>query len=255
MILVMDIKRLVIQICRRIGFYPSPLIDRADLETFNSLLRPVLNGHELIRIGSDNDGGYLVPDDLAGINKCISPGVSDNMSFEIDIWNKFKIKSYMYDGSCEAPSEITSNQKFYKLFVGSVDKPNYISMSQIINDHVINKNDDLLGQIDIEEGEYEFIKFASNADLSRFRILIIEFHDLERWLQSRFFQETIQPIFEKLNLFFDLVHNHRNTACGEFTYKGAQFSRVVELTFHRKDRAKSYDGFATLPHPLDRDNF
>jgi len=255
MLVVMDAKRLVISICRRIGFYPSPLINRVDLETLKSLMRPVLNGHKLIRIGSDNDGGYLVPDDLAGINECISPGVSDNMSFETEIWNKFKIKSLMYDGSCEAPPSITPNQKFYKLFVGSVDKPNYISMSKIIKEHVSNKNADLLGQIDIDEGEYEFLKFASNTDLSRFRILIIEFHSLERWLQSTFFHETVLPIFEKLNLFFDLVHNHQNTACGDFTYKGARIPKVIELTFHRKDRAESYGGFATLPHPLDRDNF
>lgn len=192
----MDAKRLVISISRRIGFYPSPLIDRVDLETLKSLLRPVLNGHELIRIGSDNDGGYLVPDDLVGINECVSPGVSDNMSFETEIWNKYKIKSLMYDGSCEAPPEMSANQRFFKLFVGSVDKPNYISMSQIINNHV-SSNNDLLGQIDIEEGEYELIKFASNADLKRFRILIIEFHDLERWLQSRFSRKQLSQFLKK----------------------------------------------------------
>lgn len=71
----------------------------------------------------------------------------------------------------------------------------------------------------------------------------------------KIFEETIKPVFEKINLFFDLVHNHQNTACGDFEYKSVQFPRVVELTFHRKDRAMSYGGFATLPHPLDRDNF
>lgn len=251
----MNVKSIIISICRGIGFYPTPLIKRKDLETFENLLRPVINGHQLIRLGSENDGGYLLPDDLEGIRECISPGVSDNMSFETEIWDKFKIESLMYDGSCDAPESITANQKFYKLFVGSIDLPNYISMFKIINEHVLYKDHDLLGQIDIEEGEYDFIKFASQSDLSKFRILIIEFHNLEKWLHSNFFNETVMAVFDKLNLSFDLVHNHPNTSSGYFKFKGFKFPKVVELTFHRKDRAKSYGGFAKIPHPLDRDNF
>jgi len=255
MLLHMKVKRLIISICRVMGFYPAPLIKRSDLKTMNDLLRPVLNGHQLIRLGSEKDGGYLLPNDLEGIRQCISPGVSNNMSFETEVWDKFEIESLMYDGSCDAPSSITSNQKFYQLFVGAVDKPNYISMSEIIKEHVPYKDQDLLGQIDIEEGEYEFIKYASQSDVSKFRILIIEFHNLEMWLNAKFFNETVLPIFDKLNFSFDLVHNHPNTACGYYKYKGVKFPKVVELTFHRKDRAKSYGGFAELPHPLDKDNF
>ena len=36
----------------------------------------------LIRIGSKNDGGYLVPDDLKNINACFSPGVDLNVNFD-----------------------------------------------------------------------------------------------------------------------------------------------------------------------------
>ena len=36
----------------------------------------------LIRLGNDGDGGYLVPDDLNGIEACFSPGVAGNVNFE-----------------------------------------------------------------------------------------------------------------------------------------------------------------------------
>ena len=37
---------------------------------------------ELIRLGEDNDGGYLVPNDLKGINKNYSAGVGFLTKFE-----------------------------------------------------------------------------------------------------------------------------------------------------------------------------
>ena len=36
---------------------------------------------ELIRLGSNNDGGYLVPNDLKGISACFSPGVDTKIEF------------------------------------------------------------------------------------------------------------------------------------------------------------------------------
>ena len=43
---------------------------------------PVKTEHELIRIGGSKDGGYLVPNDLSGIQACFSPGVSDLADFK-----------------------------------------------------------------------------------------------------------------------------------------------------------------------------
>ena len=42
-------------------------------------------GHPLIRLGSTNDGGYLVPDILNEIDYCFSPGVGSNIEFETDL--------------------------------------------------------------------------------------------------------------------------------------------------------------------------
>lgn len=48
------------------------------------LLSPWHAGHEMIRLGEDRDGGYLVPDDLDGIRACFSPGVDLASHFERD---------------------------------------------------------------------------------------------------------------------------------------------------------------------------
>ena len=41
--------------------------DPALLKSLVAKLKPVDTGIELIRVGGDNDGGYLLPDDMEGI--------------------------------------------------------------------------------------------------------------------------------------------------------------------------------------------
>ena len=56
--------------------------DAADVLRLIERLQPQNCGKEMIRIGGDFDGGYLVPNDLEGIQYCFSPGVSNKSSFE-----------------------------------------------------------------------------------------------------------------------------------------------------------------------------
>lgn len=213
-----------------------------------------MNGHELIRVGPESDGGYLLPDDLVNISTLISPGVSDNMQFESAIYEQFKIVSYMYDGSVDAPPEITPHQYFFKKFVGRLTDKGSINLHDILERDLNGVNGDLIAQIDIEGAEIEFLNASSSDDLKRFRIMVVEFHEVDRWLQKRYYFEEIKPLFERICGDFDLVHFHPNTVSKRFKYYGEELSKTIELTFHRKDRARKYAGFAVLPHPLDKNN-
>ena len=64
------------------GIFIDPMIDTKRIGDLVKRLRPVTTEHELIRIGADADGGYLVPNDLSGLTACFSPGVDDIASFE-----------------------------------------------------------------------------------------------------------------------------------------------------------------------------
>jgi hypothetical protein len=74
-----------------------------ELQQFIYPLRPVTCCKDLIRVGYDNDGGYLVPDDLEGIAACFSPGVGDRAFFETDLLDRFNIPSYLADKSVDGP--------------------------------------------------------------------------------------------------------------------------------------------------------
>ena len=52
------------------------------LQDFIHRLHPEEVDIPLVRMGDERDGGYLVPDDLAGIAALFSPGVAQNSSFK-----------------------------------------------------------------------------------------------------------------------------------------------------------------------------
>ena len=64
--------------------FPTPMTERDALTRLISRLAPVSPTQPLIRLGPAGDGGYLVPDDLEGIEACFSPGVGGSFGFEHD---------------------------------------------------------------------------------------------------------------------------------------------------------------------------
>lgn len=249
----MRIKNLIIFIARFFGFYPSKL-SKNGINAIYELLKPVDNGHNLIRIGGLNDGGYLLPEDLIGVEVCFSPGVASNWSFENELFQEFCVPSVMYDASVDRPIDLPDIHIFYKKFIGASSFKNYISVEKVVNVDLQQYSGDLIAQIDIEGGEYSLLNSISVDTLLRFRILVVELHELDRWIEKRFFYENISPVLEKIFLTHDLVHSHINKNGGSFRYRGSKAPKVVELTLHRRDRATTYSGVRKIPHVLDADN-
>ena len=64
-----------------------------------SFLRPLYKT-DLIRIGRDNDGGYLIPKQSLNQTKLLySFGLSQDWSFEKEFYNKASVKIVCYDQS------------------------------------------------------------------------------------------------------------------------------------------------------------
>ena len=250
----MSIRNALIILFRYMGFFPYRFISKENSKRIIQILNPIDNGHELIRIGAEKDGGYLLPDDLNGVEVCFSPGVANNWSFEKDLFQKFNIASIMYDGSVSKPDDLTNEHTFYKKYIGSSSFKDFISISDVLNIDLKKFTGDLIAQVDIEGGEYSIFNTISESELLRFRIIVVEIHEIDRWIQKRYFDETIHLMLEKIFTTHDLVHSHPNNHGGYFRFKGYKFAKVVEITLHRKDRAKFYGGYREIPNILDADN-
>jgi hypothetical protein len=242
-------RELIKDLTRQIG-----VASHRPTEPFRDLvrrLRPVPCGHELVRIGGAHDGGYLLPDDLAGIEACFSPGTGRVADFERDLLAR-GIPSHMADATVEKPPFTAPGVTFESLLLGSRDVGERVTLGRWMRRHRPEPRGDLLLQMDIEGGEYDVLPNADPADLARFRIVVVEFHRLE-WLADPFHFRVISQSFEKLLDQFAVVHLHPNNTrpfarCGDI-----QLPRAMEFTFLRRDRIRPGGPPVRIPHPLDAD--
>ena len=234
---------------------PNFFLSRKEFEELLKKIKPIDNGFQLIRIGAANDGGYLVPDDLNGVSHCFSAGVADSWSFEKELFEMFKISSTMYDGSISRPKNLEPQFIFHRKFVGATTHHNFISINEILNFDLKNFKSNLIAQIDIEGSEYELLNTLSDKDFQRFRIIVIEFHNVDKWIEKKYFYKLVNPILEKISKTHLLVHSHENNFGGRLKFRGQRIPRVIELTFHNRSRAKYFGGYRNIPHPLDANNW
>ena len=224
---------------------------------------------ELIRIGSNNDGGYLIPKQSLNHTKLLySFGLSDDWSFEEEFYNKTGAKIICYDP--------TVNWKFflklllkdfkilfkyfkYRIFFDGKNKIHekkiispigtfYVSLKE---DKIVDLNSILIDpssnsfffKIDIEGHEYRILdqltKYAPCMTG-----LAIEFHDCD------LNHYRIKNFIESFDL--QLVHLHVNNQ-GFVTPN--RFPQSLELTFSpKKFNKKVINETIKFPISLDRPN-
>jgi len=220
--------------------------------------------YKLVRLGSLNDGGYLVGENsLKNAETLISFGIEDNWQFEKDfqITNmnskvkcfddksilKYLVKKFIIELFLLPYYRRLNFIKYFKNIINFLKirkKIDFIqkkiSYDDLKNIFIDIKNDNIFLKIDIEGSEYRILEEIIENQ-SRIIGLVIEFHDFD------YHKNIIYDFCKKLNL--SLIHIHPNN----FSPKDKNGDPlVIELTFERNPRI--VDDNLVLPHELDMKN-
>jgi hypothetical protein len=238
--------------CLNLGFAVAKRTDMMAVDKLITRLHPIRTQYPLIRLGDVGDGGYLVPDDLNDIAACFSPGVDNRASFETSLIER-GIPCFLADASVSAAPINGDMVHFTKKFLGVVNDETTITLDDWVRSKKPENDGDLILQMDIDGAEWSVLLNASRETLVRFRIVVIEFHDLERLMDRHAFS-VIAAVFDRLLQDFYIVHNHpnnhgRSVRCGQLV-----IPRVQEMTLIRKDRVKPLSFAQEFPHRLDANN-
>lgn len=235
----------------KFGFKLAQTSDLQKVKELINELSPRKTGYELIRLGGDGDGGYLLPNCLDGVVACFSPGVSNTADFEYELAER-GVKCYLADYSVEAPPLSHKNFDFIKKYIGISSDDIYITLDDWVSNANL-PNGELILQMDIEGGEYDVILDSSDETLKKFKIIVIEFHFMD-CINEVFGYELIKLTFRKLLKHFYIIHIHPNNSAKPVKYGNLMLPPFLEFTFIRKDIARDCGPQLDLPHPLDRPN-
>ena len=230
-------------------FYP--IIKYEKVINLIEKIKPKDLGYDLIRIGPNGDGGYLVPNILDQIDECFSPGVGLISGFEEYLCNK-NIKVFMADNAVEKPNINSKNYDFIKKNIGSFNNEKFMTLDSWI-DKKSQSDKNLLLQMDIEGHEYNSISSLTEKNLSKFNVLIIEFHFFEQIVTTSGYNK-MTDVFLKLLKYFDVAHIHPNNCCGYYRIKDLLIPSTLEITFLNKALTKHKKKINQLPHPFDYKN-
>lgn len=198
---------------------------------------------DIIRLGKDNDGGYLVnKQDILKSKKLLSLGVGDDVSFEKDFMLINDCPIVALDGTINPEQEFVKN--FYSGSKTFINKNIGTKKGEVDFKSLLGEQDIFL-KCDIEENEYSILNdIIIHSKL--FSGITIEFHNING---HDHFNELLNFI-AKVEL--KLVHVHVNNW---FYYKTEQgcIPDVIELTFTSSDNVV-LDDEIKFPHKLDMSN-
>jgi len=194
---------------------------------------------DIVRLGKDNDGGYLVNyADVLKSKNLLSFGVGSDISFEKDFIRLNDIPVQSFDETKMSPDNVS----FYK--EGRTHRYENISKDNI--DIFLSDSKNAFLKCDIDGGEYEILNsLISNSH--KFTGAAIEFHDVSS--PQRFNQLT--NFISKFGL--RLIHTHINNysyLVEDETY----FVDVLELSFSSSRENTVFVDELELPHKFDMPN-
>lgn len=225
---------------------------------------------DLIRIGRETDGGYLVSEqDIMDTNVLISFGINDDWSFERDFLNLNKVKLISADGSVGLDVflkrflksivffrgflSLWTNYKIYKSFknffftenvvhfqkfVGYDMDPNFYGFDYFFQ--AAGNSSNVFLKIDIEGSEYRILEKIIESQ-NQISGIVIEFHDFD--LHHHLVESFIK------NVKLHIIHIHANNCSPVNVING--LPHAVEITFSRRQGV--VENF-TFPHQYDKPN-
>jgi hypothetical protein len=201
--------------------------------------------NQLVRLGKDGDGGYLVNmHDVEKSNLLISLGIGNDWSFEKDFSKINDCQIICFDKeSCVSNDDpfFTNHRKMIYKNIDTISSKDTVCFESIFQ----YDNNNIFLKCDIEEKEYDFLDKIIQYSY-KFSAIVIEFHEIFSEKNFNDLTNFISKVNQKI------VHLHANncTTCK----KGELYvPYAIEITFTSSNNI-NYNPNLTLPHSFDMKN-
>ena len=212
----------------------SYLYNKKNNSSIYQLLKPkTILGKKKVRIGRNQDGGYILLNDFENIKIAYSFGINNEISFDKDLADK-NIDIFMYDHTIDRlPFQ---NKRFHWKKIGLTGKIGKINNKKTIqelmneNGHINEKN--MILKIDIEGEEWDVLDNISTDILTKFKYIIVEFHFNNK------FASYYLKVFTKINRSHQIFHLHCNNFGTLIYFEDSIICNALEISFIIKENNK-----------------
>ena len=201
-------------------------------ELHNLLHIAEVEGFDFVRIGRDNDGGYILLNDFQEGGTAYSFGISSDVSWDKDM----ALRGYdvfMYDHTIDSLPEDNSRFHWFKQGIsdGTDTDDRLTTLEELIrrNHHEDKRN--MILKMDVEKAEWGFLENVSAETLTKFRQIVLEFHGLN----EPEYTAQILSALRKLNRTHQLVHIHGQNHGYYVSWGGHVFCNQIEATYVLRD--------------------
>ena len=206
-------------------------------------------GFDLVRIGREHDGGYILLDDFHEGDIAYSFGINNDVSWDKDAASR-GCEVFMYDHTIDKLPE--ENPRFHWAKLGIADGVTRDSKLKTLDELIaINHHEDkrsMILKMDVEGAEWGFLEQVSSETLSQFSQMSFEFHNIT----SHPNPEQVLSAFRKINRTHQLVHIHANNDVYYVSFGEKKFCEALECSYVLKSKyrfSEKYD--VNLPLNID----
>lgn len=225
---------------------------RAVIEVLRLLKPHRVQNHNKIRVGSAQDGGYVMLDDFEGVNCAFSFGI-----FNDDNWDKTMaeqgIRVLQFDNSIDRAPTTHSLLEFHKKTVSAQRSDDAITLEDLVASHGIAGRQNLILKMDIEDSEWDVFDQTDANYLCSFKQILCEFHSMHRLGDPAFYPRA-RRVFEKITANFKVIHVHGNNYAPCSHVYNISLPWTMEFAFANTTAYDLVESNETFPNGLDAPN-
>ena len=212
-------------------------------------------GHKLVRIGNQYDGGYIMLDDLSG-GIAYSFGIFNDASWDKDMASR-GYDVFMYDHTIEKLPEYNPRFHFFRQGIadGVTQDDRLKTLEELIAQNHHEDKQNMILKMDVEGAEWGFFEHIDEKILSQFSQIVFEIHGLNgefHGIGIPDFERRIPKVLEKINRTHKLFHIH-GLNNGYYISLGSKiFCNQIEVSYalrSKYDFVEDYD--VNLPLDVD----
>lgn len=211
---------------------------------FFKLVKPQNIFQKKVRVGPNEDGGYVMTEDiLTNCSALMSYGVGNEIRYEEQFARDYKKPVYMFDHTIGHPAWKRDGIQFIPENLGTSEN----AKEWYQHYEELNLSGDIFLKVDVEGYEFQYF---TNTDLSKLADKVMALSLEVHYIDNAYNRMKFIEILNLLDPNFILFHIHGNSWGDLWEYEGYDIPKVLELSFVNRKYVVQYEP-DTQDYPIE----